>query len=569
MKKYLLSGILLFAVCLATQGAASYDFSEANEDGVTIYYKIISPKDKTCEVTEREGKSGYGKDYFYDDYEGDIKIPASANGYKVVRIGSNAMASCQKVTSVSIPNTVTAIQSSAFFWCQGLTSVSIPNSVTSLGSYVFCGCTSLASIRLPNAITVLNASVLEYCSSLTSITIPSSVTKILDNALANCTGLSSISVPGSVTTIGFLAFQNCTGLKHVTIPSSVTKIDHRALEGCTALESIVVEEGNPYYNSINNCNALIETETSILVRGCKNTVIPNTVKVIEDGAFQGCKGLTEIRIPDSVESTGLYSFGSCPDLTTVTLGNSFKTIGRHSFDQCFNLTTVNMGSSVTTIESAAFQSCRKLNSVTLPNTLTTIEGSAFSSCTSMTTLTIPSSVTSIGGYAFSGCSGLTSITSHIKDVFETGSKAFTGCTKATLFVPHGLAETYASTADWSSLTRIEEFFERMPLAMACNDMGRVVINREITFSNKMGDVSIFEGTDNYFSFAPFENCELGQVLLDGLDITKSVKENQLKTMIRENSHMMVIFVPRRGDVNRDGAIDISDVVALVNIILGE
>ena len=38
MKKYLLSGILLFAVCLAIQGADAYDFSEANEDGVTIYY---------------------------------------------------------------------------------------------------------------------------------------------------------------------------------------------------------------------------------------------------------------------------------------------------------------------------------------------------------------------------------------------------------------------------------------------------------------------------------------------------------------------------------------------------
>jgi hypothetical protein len=85
----------------------------------------------------------------------------------------------------------------------------------------------------------------------------------------------------------------------------------------------------------------------------------------------------------------------------------------------------------------------------------------------------------------------------------------------------------------------------------------------------MADVSIFYGIDNYFSFAPYENCELGQVLLDGLDITKSVKENQLKAIIRKNSHMMVIFVPKGADVNRDGAVDISDVVALVNIILGQ
>lgn len=568
MKKYLLSSILLIAACFATQSVSAYDFSEENEDGVTIYYKIVSPRDKTCEVTRKEDKPGYGKDYMYDDYEGDIKIPSTANGYQVISIGSNAMASCQKVTSVKIPNSVTKISNFAFFWCQGLSSITIPNSVTSLESYVFCGCTSLSSLKLPNTITVLNASLLEYCTSLTSITIPSTVTEILDNALASCTGLTSITIPASVTSIGYLAFQSCTGLKNLTIPKSVAKIHHRALEGCTALESIVVEDGNPFYNSINNCNALIETSTSMLVKGCKNTVIPNTVKIIEDGAFNGCKGLTEIKIPDSVESTGLYSFGHCPNLTKVTLGNSFKTIGRHSFDQCFELTTLVMGNSVTTIESAAFQSCRKLTSVTFPNTLTTIEDYAFSGCSSMTTLTIPSSVTSIADYAFSGCSGLTSITSHIKDVFETGSKAFNLCSKATLYVPHGFAEIYSKTADWSSLTKIEEFYERIPLAMACNDKGRVVINREINFTNKMAEVSIFEGIENHFSFAPYENCELGQVLLDGLDITKSVKENHLIANIREKSHMMVIFVPKGADVNGDGQVDISDVVALVNIILG-
>ena len=119
------------------------------------------------------------------------------------------------------------------------------------------------------------------------------------------------------------------------------------------------------------------------------------------------------------------------------------------------------------------------------------------------------------------------------------------------------------------MSEIEEFNERIPLAMACNDMGRVVINREINFTNKMDDVSIFYGIENYFSFAPYENCELGQVLLDGLDITKTVKENQLKAIIREYSHMMVIFVPKGADVNRDGSVDISDVVALVNVILGQ
>lgn len=194
---------------------------------------------------------------------------------------------------------------------------------------------------------------------------------------------------------------------------------------------------------------------------------------------------------------------------------------------------------------------------------------AFAGCQNVTSVTIPSTVTSIGKRAFEGCRGMTSITSQIKNVFETESEAFLGCTQATLYVPYGYAEKYASAEDWNRLNNIVEYFERIPLAMACNDKGRVVINREINFTNKMADVNIFDGMENVFSFAPYENCELGQVLLNGLDITKSVKENRLKKIIRENSHMMVIFVPQGADVNRDGVIDVADVVALVNFILGQ
>ena len=104
--------------------------------------------------------------------------------------------------------------------------------------------------------------------------------------------------------------------------------------------------------------------------------------------------------------------------------------------------------------------------------------------------------------------------------------------------------------------------------MACNNKGKVTVNGGVQFTNDMGEVSVYDGTDNTFVFTPEENCELEQVLIDGLDVTLSVKNNQLKTKIRENSKMIVTF-SKQGDMNSDGRVDISDVVALVNMILGQ
>ena len=84
----------------------------------------------------------------------------------------------------------------------------------------------------------------------------------------------------------------------------------------TGLTEIVVENGNPKYDSRNNCNAIIETESNTLIAGCKSTIIPNSVTTIGDRAFQSCTGLTEITIPNSVTSIGFGAFGGCSGLTS-------------------------------------------------------------------------------------------------------------------------------------------------------------------------------------------------------------------------------------------------------------
>ena len=166
------------------------------------------------------------------------------------------------------------------------------------------------------------------------------VTSIGDHAFSDCDGLTSVTIPNSVTSIDGSAFLNCRGLTSVIIPNSVTSIGYFAFGGCSGLTFINVESGNQYYDSRNNCNAIIETASNTLIVGCKNTTIPNSVTSIGYSAFSGCRGLTSITIPNSVTSIEVYAFEGCSGLTSITIPNSVTSIDYSAFSGCNGLTSI-------------------------------------------------------------------------------------------------------------------------------------------------------------------------------------------------------------------------------------
>ena len=274
-----------------------------------------------------------------------------------------------KIKKVIIENGVTCIGDYAFIDCSAITSVTIPNSVTRIGDYAFSGCSGLTSVTIPNSVTSIGDRAFEHCKGLTSVTIPNSVTSIGVGAYWYCNELTSVTIANSVTSIGGIAFSGCSGLTSITIPNSVTSIGDDAFEYCSSLTSIKVEEGNEKYDSRNNCNAIIEKETNTLIAGCKNTIIPNSVKSIGRSAFAGCKGLTSIIIPNSVTSIGGSAFSNCSNLRYVTISNSLESIGGSAFWNCENLTSITIPSSVTTIEDQAFYNCNNLYPITCEATI--------------------------------------------------------------------------------------------------------------------------------------------------------------------------------------------------------
>ena len=331
----------------------------------------------------------------------------------------------------------------------------------------------------------------------------------------------------SVTGIGGYAFCGCSGLKSITIPKSVTKIGKRIIERCSDLQTVVVERGNPIYDSRSNCNAIIETATNTLIAGCGGSIIPNTVntigenafyrcdslrsiiipngvKSIESSAFDWCENLTTISIPNSVIKIGDYAFGGCKSdsitipgsvidwgkytffsefpssLSSVIIGNGITYIPEGTFLRCTNLKTVFIPNSITRIERAAFGDCPSLETIAIPNSVTTIETEAFYGCSNLTTITIPNSVTFVGAGAFVYCSGLTSVTCYAIEPPSTTNTIYTwmdtivcdpfeGLPTMPLYVPAESVEKYKQAECWKD-------FIVLPLTAKPADVDEPILN---------------------------------------------------------------------------------------------
>ena len=389
-------------------------------------------------------------------------------GNSVTSIGVSAFADCSGLTSITIGNSVTSIGPWAFFQCSGLTSVTIGNSVTDIGECAFDGCTSLTSITIPNSVTSIGYGAFWSCSGLTSIVVEKGNTVYDSREICNAiietatntliVGCQNTIIPNSVTSIGDRAFSSCTGLTSIAIPNSVTSIGEAALIGCTGLTSVIVEEGNTIYDSRENCNAIIETATNTLIKGCQNTTIPNSVTSIGLDAFWGCEGLTSITIPNSVTEIGGGAFGECTGLTSIIIPNSVTSIGRYAFCECYGLTSVTIGNSVTSIGNWAFIDCFGLTSVTIGN-----------------------SVTSIGEGAFAYCESLKEVICYAEKVPQMGEEvfAYTPQSEATLYVLADALVDYKIAEQW------KEFGTILPIQETDTDLENIHSQSPMTNCQKV------------------------------------------------------------------------------------
>ena len=220
-------------------------------------------------------------------YRGSDTDPVIPEG--VVRITDNAFCVCDKVTSITIPASVTDIEIGSFRNCANLVSfhVAPENPVFADIEGVLFNKNLTTLIQYP-----INGKS-DYC-------VPDNVTKLLSQSFANCASLVNITLPPKIIDLYSFTFAGCSRLKAIQIPQGVQGIEQQCFYECSRLS---------------------------------NVSIPDSVTYIANGAFMRCSNLESITLPPRLSKLGHYAFAECPKLTEVHTESSSIQMLRNTFDE--------------------------------------------------------------------------------------------------------------------------------------------------------------------------------------------------------------------------------------------
>lgn len=372
--------------------------------------------------------------------------------------------------------------------CTSLVYINIPYRLTEIGKDSFMNCISLTFIEIPSPVRKIGDNAFAHCNSLTDVTIPDGVEFIGENAFASCTSLASITIPNSVKKLGVKAFENCpikelttdnenfalpeyygSNIETIIVGNNVNSINHLSLWGCSSLKTLMVEDGNQSFVSIDGVlyskdrNKIIAypvaksnyfeipAHVESLEEGAfassiiNHMIIPNNVKHIAKATFAYCPFLKSIEIPDSITCIERSLFIGCSSLTSIKIPNSVTKIESNAFSYCSSLISINIPNSITCIGESAFYECHSLSSIVIPNGVQKIEEYTFYKCTSLISIVIPNSVEYICNSAFYYCSNLKELHlkhKHPENLWYISFSTFSDLSDCTLFVPIGTGYAY-------------------------------------------------------------------------------------------------------------------------------
>ena len=159
----------------------------------------------------------------------------------VTTVGAYVFGNCA-MTSVSLPDSLTAIGNSAFRRCVRLDGIVIPSGVQTIPDTCFWGCSQLRNITLPDDLTAIGSAAFMMCSAIEDLYfVPESVENFGNTCFYGCTGLTAVSLPRGMTSVPVSCFGGCTNLISITVPSTVTEICTDAFNGDTNLSSVYYE----------------------------------------------------------------------------------------------------------------------------------------------------------------------------------------------------------------------------------------------------------------------------------------------------------------------------------------
>lgn len=316
----------------------------------------------------------------------------TANLTNTKEIGEYAFADCSSLDDVNIP-VVEKIGEGAFGKAAEkgvapkISSITLPNTLTTLGDGAFLGCQSLVEVTIPSSVTTYGDYLFAFCTRLEKVVLPENMKSIGSYSFSGCKVLKDINLD-NVEEIGEYAFANCVALENVNIDNVKTIGDY----GFASAPLV----GDLVLNRLENLGEGAFQSTNI------STFYAPNLKEIGEGAFQSNQNLTEFTFSSKLKNIGKLAFDDCAilerfnfikdgqkvndgkinDYAFLDNGILYTIIGQNKYElealpAALDIKTLEVLENTIRIEEAAGNENKNITKIIFPDTLKLIGNYAF------------------------------------------------------------------------------------------------------------------------------------------------------------------------------------------------
>lgn len=365
-------------------------------------------------------------------------------------------------------------------------------------------------------------------------------------SLAQMLQLTTLSLPGSATSIGEGAMAACTSLTSITLPVGLTHLGNYALAGCTALPTIA---------------------------------LPMSLECIGEGAFTGCTSLSSVTMsssqpsiidnsplqrPAMLREIGARAFAGCSNLKSVSVGFLVQSIGEAAFAGT-QLSQANLSdmTHLSHIGDWAYAQAR-LTSVHIPSTVTSLGWGAFVLNPQLSHVVLSESMGSLSPLMLAGNNQITAVDLNATSIDSIGAYALYNLNRVThLTVP--ASTRYVGTRAMAGMTGLQQVTSHAEdVPQLGEDVWQNVDQPSVVLKVPANSLEYYRNAEQWREFDIQSSGILGDVNGDGqVDIA------DVNAIINYMlGHTVSTFVFDNADIDQSGGIDIADINGVINLMLG-